>query len=202
MYFLTLINSILLEYEANSEAAKKVDEYLVGAGLVEPSRNLTRLLKGVFDYVRSYFRPAQTVEGNIQIDPSTGLPVGFSGKISFVEPTNKAADVISVDSLLFEGNRALSDLEIKLWILLDRLDVAFAETPALEENALRALFRVYLDIMDLEHVSPKVFLRTDIWNRITQSGFREASHITRHITIRWDINSLINLGSFKLSNSF
>lgn len=193
LYFLTLIHSILVEYGANSEPAKKVDTYLVGAGLSGSSQNLQRLLKGVFDYVRSYFRPAQSVEGNIQIDQSTGLPVGFGGKISFVEPTNQAADVVSVDLLLSEGNRALSYLGIKLWILLDRLDVAFAETSELEENALRALFRVYLDIMDLERVSPKVFLRTDIWNRITKSGFREASHITRHITIRWDLNSLINL---------
>lgn len=193
LYFLTLIHSIILEYGANSEAAQKVNKYLSDAGLIEPSRDLTRLLKGVFDYVRSYFRPAETVEGNIQIDQSTGLPIGFGGKISFVEPSSRAADVVSVDYLLGEGHRALKDLGIKLWILLDRLDVAFAETPELEENALRALFRVYLDIMHLEHVSPKVFLRTDIWKRITKSGFREASHITRHITIRWNKNSLINL---------
>lgn len=193
LYFLTLIHSMLRQYEAKSEAAIKVDDYLTRAGLVEPSWNLSLVLKGVFDYVRSYFRPPKTVEGKIQIDQTTGLPTGFGGKISFTEPTRNAAGVVSVDFLLGEGNKALSDLDFKLWILLDRLDVAFAETPELEENALRALFRVYLDIMDLEHISPKVFLRTDIWNRITRSGFREASHITRHITIRWDTNSLINL---------
>jgi hypothetical protein len=194
LYFLTLINSVLTEYEANSQAAKKVDAYLTSAGLVQPSRNLSFVLKGVFDYVRSYFRPPKAVEGNVQIDQTTGLPTGFGGKISFAEPTRNAADdVVSVDYLLSEGNRSLSDLDFKLWILLDRLDVAFAETPELEENALRALFRVYLDIMDLENIGPKVFLRTDIWNRITQSGFREASHITRNITIHWESKSLVNL---------
>lgn len=193
LYFLTLIYSIIMEYEINSEAAQKVNKYLTDSNLIEPSRNLKRLLKSVIDYARSYFRPPEAVEGNIQIDQSTGLPIGFGGKISFVEPSSKAADVVSVDYLLGEGDRALKDLGVKLWILLDRLDVAFAETPELEENALRALFRVYLDIMDLENLSPKVFLRTDIWKRITKSGFREASHIIRHITIRWDINSLINL---------
>jgi len=39
----------------------------------------------------------------------------------------------------------------------------------------------------------KVFLRTDIWNRIIEEGFREASHITRHITISWNDNSTMNL---------
>ncbi len=36
-------------------------------------------------------------------------------------------------------------------------------------------------------------MRSDIWQRITQEGFREASHITRHVTITWDSQSLLNL---------
>ena len=39
----------------------------------------------------------------------------------------------------------------------------------------------------------KIFLRTDIWRRITESGFREASHITRALTIDWERQSLLNL---------
>lgn len=45
----------------------------------------------------------------------------------------------------------------------------------------------------MEHIRLKIFLRTDIWRRITDEGFREASHITRHLTISWDRNSLMNL---------
>lgn len=78
-------------------------------------------------------------------------------------------------------------------MLLDRLDVAFAESYDLEQNALRALFRVYLDLLDFEHIRLKIFLRTDIWNRITSGGFREASHITKHVTVAWDRSSLLNL---------
>lgn len=204
LYFLTLINSVLREYEAKSESAVQVNDYLTDAGLVEIEMNLSRVLKSVFGYVKSYFRSPTALEANLQIDPITGLPTGFGGKISFAEPTRKTGNVLSVDFLLSVANRALSDLNIKLWILLDRLDVAFAETPDLEENALRALFRVYLDTMDLEHVTPKIFLRTDIWKRITRSGFREfreASHITRNITIRWDSNSLISLVVKRILNN-
>jgi hypothetical protein len=201
LYFLTLINGILLEYGAKSEAAIRVEGYLSDAGLIEPSQNLARLLKGVFDYVRSYFRPLKSVEGSVQIDPATGLPTGFSGKISFTESSSSASDILSVDFLLKEADRALAELDMNLWILLDRLDVAFAEAPNLEENALRALFRVYLDTMDLKHVCPKIFLRTDIWNRISRSGFREASHITRSIIIRWDTNPLINLVVRRILNN-
>jgi hypothetical protein len=80
-----------------------------------------------------------------------------------------------------------------VWILLDRLDVAFAETAELEQNALRALFRAYLDLQGLSRIRLKIFLRSDIWARLTQSGFREASHITRTVTIAWNRTSLLNL---------
>ena len=193
LYFLTLVSSVLREYDATSGSAKTVNRYLADGGLVQKERNLAQMLNSVFRYVRQYFRPPNSVEGKVHIDPATGLPTGFGGKISFTEPDSSVADVVSVDYLLSESDAALKELGCVLWVLLDRLDVAFAESPELEENALRALFRVYLDIMDLEHLCPKIFLRTDIWKRITSSGFREASHITRNITIRWDRNSLINL---------
>lgn len=92
------------------------------------------------------------------------------------------------------ANKALrKNGDYNAWILLDRLDVAFVESPELEKNALRALFRVYLDVFGLDNVRIKIFLRTDIWNRITKEGFREASHITRHVTISWNRTSLLNL---------
>jgi hypothetical protein len=146
------------------------------------------------DYARRALRPA-SVEGGLNIDPLTGLPKGFSGKITFSEPAQPEADpeLQSVDRLLGFANEALSAGNFQVWVLLDRLDVAFVDSPELESNALRALFRVYLDVAALSKVHLKIFLRTDIWTRITALGFREASHITRHVTISWNRNSLLNL---------
>jgi hypothetical protein len=98
-----------------------------------------------------------------------------------------------VDRLLGLADGSLRAAGYEAWVLLDRLDVAFAETPDLEANALRALFRVYLDSTALPNLKLKIFLRTDIWNRLTSTGFREASHITRHLTISWNRGSLLNL---------
>ena len=52
---------------------------------------------------------------------------------------------------------------------------------------------MYRDFEPLQHISLKVFLRNDIWKRITAEGFREASHITRSITIAWNKATLLNL---------
>jgi hypothetical protein len=39
----------------------------------------------------------------------------------------------------------------------------------------------------------KIFLRSDIWSRIVEGGFREASHITRVATLDWTPAALLNL---------
>jgi hypothetical protein len=125
----------------------------------------------------------------------SGQAEGFEGKVTLREPGSEQRKLgyVSADTLLERADRALGEEKIQFWIVLDRLDVAFADSPALEENALRALFRVYRDMAALENISLKIFLRDDIWARITSEGFREASHITKSITITWDVPSLLHL---------
>lgn len=80
-----------------------------------------------------------------------------------------------------------------MWLVLDRLDVAFAESEEVEGNALRALFMVYSDLREFSRLDMKIFLRTDIWRRITKEGLREASHVEDQVAISWDAQSLLNL---------
>jgi len=48
-------------------------------------------------------------------------------------------------------------------------------------------------MIGLSHIKVKIFLRDDIWRKIVGPGFREASHITRTLTLNWDNQSLLNL---------
>jgi len=195
LYILSLLSTTFEEYGLVNRESKELFERLSAEGLVSGKKSLGALVHSAFDYVKQLLRPA-AVEGEIALDQNTQLPIGFKGKIVFSEPSAKAraAGIESVDYLLQMANDALKSYsKYNIWILLDRLDVAFADSADLEQNALRALFRVYLDLLDLEHIRLKIFLRTDIWKRITSGGFREASHITRHVTISWDRSSLLNL---------
>lgn len=195
LYFACILSDVLDEYGVGGTHAKRLHLALEAEGLVRRGRSLQALLKGALDYVRQAIRPS-SVEGGVAVDPVSQLPVGFTGKITFREPSAeaKATGLSSIDALLELGDQALRDNgDFKLWLLLDRLDVAFAETPELEQNALRALFRVYLDLLGFTNIAVKIFLRSDIWHRITSGGFREASHIARHMTIDWNRNSLLNL---------
>lgn len=194
LYLACLISATLDEYGIPSAAASDLRGRLEDSGLRPGQKNLRALLVNTFDYIKRLLRP-DAIEAGVKLDPNTGLPAGLTGKISFAEPSPKQAEngVASVQHLLQLGEEAMADSGFRIWILLDRLDVAFSDSPELEQNALRALFHVYLDMFALSHIRLKIFLRTDIWRRITTSGFREASHITRHLTIEWNRGSLLNL---------
>jgi len=126
-------------------------------------------------------------------DPSTGVVV--SHKLTLGEPTPEQREngCVTADELLRDINLVLEETRIVIWFVLDRLDVAFSDSPELERNALRSLFRGYLDLTGYSNISVKIFLRDDIWRKLSEGGFREASHITRSLTISWDQPALLNL---------
>ena len=194
LYFLSLIGHAIRDYGIDNEAAERLESTLEDANLLPKEWSLRRALRAVRSYISRLVQP-EAVEGGVELDPATGQPTGLKGKIVFGEPTLEQRDLglTSVDDLLHLADRSLSSVGYRVWIVLDRLDVAFASSKELEGNALRALFRVYLDMQGLEYIATKIFLRDDIWSRISSGGFREASHITRSITIRWDKNTLLNL---------
>jgi hypothetical protein len=189
LYFLCLIAAYLRHGKIVTPESAEVIKTLEDAGLLPAQYSLQRLLKSALDYLRHL-----EVEAGVKVDPTTGTPE-VSGKVMMREPgiADRKAGFTSVDDLLRLCDQALLENNIKIWLVLDRLDVAFAETSELENNALRALFRVYLDLASFPQIALKIFLRSDIWNRLTTSGFREASHITKTITLSWTPDSLLNL---------
>ncbi|WP_318469071.1 P-loop ATPase, Sll1717 family [Photobacterium leiognathi] len=188
IYFCQLISSWLIENKLCSGCAKDVADKLIDVGLIEEKNSLKRLISSAKKFTRNLMR-VEGFEGGVNIDGSV------TGKITFHTPTQeqKKLGYSSVDDLLEMLNEHLIEIEKNCWILCDRLDVAFDQSAELEKNALRALFKAYRDIEEYEAISVKVFLRDDIWNRITQEGFREASHITKDITISWNRRNLLNL---------
>lgn len=178
LYLLTLIAEELRQFDIKNAPAQKLIEHLTDQGLLEAKFDLRRLLKLASAYARRFF--TSSIETSVTVDTNTGFPT-FTGKITPGEPEADQATkgYVSVGALASLAENALEEADFQIWVLLDRLDVAFAETHELERNVLRALFRVYLDFNGLGHIKLKIFLRSDIWSRIVDSGFREASHITK-----------------------
>jgi hypothetical protein len=194
LYFLMLVGWLFKEVGLANQSADALIAALTEAKLLEPNASLQTMLKSAFGYVRRLLS-WESISTTVEIDPMTGLPKGLTGKITLREPTNeeKEKGFASAESLFALANDALECEKKAVWILLDRLDVAFADQPKLEQGALRALFKVYLDLVPYPRLNLKIFIRTDIWKRLTTEGFREASHITRDVTISWDSQELLNL---------
>jgi hypothetical protein len=194
LYIVALIAQKMKEFDIKGNAAEQLYKSLEEQGLLETTTDLARLFQMVKEYAKRWLNPA-ALEAELKFDPRTGLPTGIGGKITPSEPSSDLREngFASVDKLLELANSALRSVKLHIWVLMDRLDVAFAETHDLERNALRALFRVYLDVAGYECIKLKIFLRSDIWDRIVEGGFREASHITRVVALEWTPKALLNL---------
>ena len=193
LYFLALAAQYMqvqLDHsKTHSAAASQVISFLTQNDLLAPNVSLISRLKSVLAYIRNHL-PA--FEGSV-VEPNTGI--SLKGKITLAEPTpeQRGNGHRSLDELLTLLDEAYVGQKITVWLILDRLDVAFTDSSILEGNALRSLFRTYLDMVGLSNIAMKIFLRDDIWKKIITSGFREASHITRTTTLAWDHQTLQNL---------
>jgi hypothetical protein len=193
LYFLVLVVERLCARFKKNKKLIDLRKALQDSKLVAQDKSIGTFFRNAFEYVRR--AKLASAEAGVDIDPNTGLVKGFRGKITFADPSVDASSkgFISVDTIFKDLNDILRRVDARFWILLDRLDVAFADTPTLEQNAIRALFRAYRDLQAHDRISLKIFLRDDIWRRITKAGFREASHITRKLTIVWTPQLLLNL---------
>ena len=193
LYIVTIIIETAHDYGISNSYIDDVRTRLIDQGFIEDTLDLSRLLRRALNYVRRWVDPKQ-LGTQFSIDPTTGAP-NLSVTIAPSEPndSDKAKGVVSIDRLVESVERGLAQANFEVWVLLDRLDVAFAETHNLEKNALRALFRVYMDFGGLTKIKLKIFIRSDIWEDIVDEGFREASHITKDIVIGWSQSALLNL---------
>jgi hypothetical protein len=191
-YLLTLICFKLRARDIRAAGIEKVYATLEDAKLLERELNLAGLLRLAQNFARRILSSKAEIE--VPFDAS-GTPTGVVGRISLAEPSAELREkgITSLDSMFASVDEALQVSRASAWVLLDRLDVAFAESHELEANAIRALIRVYGDLRGLDRISLKIFLREDIWKRVTSGGFREASHITRYEMMRWTSPMLLNL---------
>ncbi|MDO9707254.1 P-loop ATPase, Sll1717 family [Paracraurococcus lichenis] len=180
----------------NNQALQDVLSYLADLKLIDRDPSLNTIIKRISAYVTSFFRP-KDVSTTTHFDQS-GTITGITGKISFSEPSLEARDkgVRPIREILIKLNSSLEASGQTIWLLLDRLDVAFSGNDEIESRALRALFQAYKDMARLDRIRPKLFVRSDIWDRIIKTGFREATHAAspeKSTTLAWDNSLLFNV---------
>jgi len=109
--------------------------------------------------------------------PSPAVPV-------FVAPIH--------DALL----RILKKANLRVWVMLDRLDEVFPRRTVVERTALRALLHATQAFKD-QRIRLKIFLRDDIFDSITDvpQGFVGLTHVMSRCSgvLRWNREQLLQL---------
>lgn len=113
--------------------------------------------------------------------------------------SEKSLDVWEV---LSEIQSVLSSAVRKAWILVDRLDELFSGMPngiERREQALQGLMASLLDFDEFSNIKVVVFLRSDIYERLS---FVNKDHLSdRYVEIDWDVNDLKLLISRRVANN-
>ena len=99
--------------------------------------------------------------------------------------TNSKLRPIVKDAVSILLNDETRNKSLKLWFLYDDLDEDFSEAGEVRQQALTGLFQLVqsCDANRLTEIRFKIFLREDIWNRLS---FDNKSHFTgRYIILQW-----------------
>jgi hypothetical protein len=202
-YIIGLVGNRLVELDSRVDRSV-LARLLEDAGLRTGRAEMRTVWDRVVEWARRLL--PKRLSTSVRVDPS-GQPV-VTGTIDFrlpddddaepdegrvgVAPPRFASTILT--AILRESIKVLGELRRRCWIVFDRLDEAFAVDRDLERIALRGLLRAHMNICSYGHkVRPKLFLRSDLYDRITEkSDFVNASHI-RSTVLDWDGDSLTDL---------
>jgi hypothetical protein len=176
---------------AYSHKMQALDEMLSSTGLRSADDTPSTVFSQLINLVRRLVRPSGA-EVSITFTPE-GIPIVIP-RLEFTNSEQTQVARIDYDRALRLLNDVLTEVDLSLWLVLDRLDEAFQGFPAAEIPALRALFRTYLDLLAYDHLRLKLFVRKDLFRRIIGDGFVNLTHINaQKIEIIWDDEDLFDL---------
>ena len=190
-YILSLIGNWIITIfgsDANQNL-KKLNEVLIQTGLKSLDETPSTVFSKLVNLVRKAFPSSAEISFTFS---ETGIPI-ITPKVNFENKSEIQEEIPHEDALRLL-NTCLESIDWSVWVVLDRLDEAFQGFPQIEIPALRALFRTYLDMNEFSNISLKLFVRRDLFRKITKGGFVNLSHInSRKIEIVWDDEDILSL---------
>lgn len=159
-------------------------------GLASVDTTPSTIFGNLYNLIRRVTNP-DAIEAEFSLTEA-GMPV-VKPRVEFGDNHAEARQIYS-DDFLSILDRAVASTDLSVWVLFDRLDEAFTGSPNIEIPALRALMRTYLDLSGMSSLRVKLFVRKDLFRRITEGGFVNLTHINaRRIDIVWDEDDLISM---------
>lgn len=191
-YIFSLVGNWIVDiYDAtyNSEI-RELNNTLEHLGLSTTDVSPETIFGNLYSLVKRLTSP-NSIELGLTVTESA-MPV-VTPKIE-LGPEKEQGQLIYNGDFLKVLDRAICSVDLVIWTLFDRLDEAFAGRQDVEVPALRALMRAYLDLTSMRCLKLKLFIRKDLFRKITEGGFVNMTHInSRKIEIVWDDDDLIDM---------
>lgn len=163
-----------------------IDEEIEKYGILNDNSNN---LKVAFAYALS---KAQKLK-NLELKWKEGVSFEFDeSKLQ----AGKNAISIPFNSLIGQINDALNKNNKRVWLILDRLDEVVLGDEERENIVLKGLLLAFRDMCDHKNARIKIFLRDDVYDRVTSIGhFPALTHVRSKATapIRWELEDLRHL---------
>jgi hypothetical protein len=202
-YLLSLVGNWALQiFEGNyTRQLNAVDSLLNRTGLRSRDDTAETIFAKLINVFSRLLTP-KSAEMSVSLTEQ-GIPV-VAPKLEFESPApaDDSPNLVRHEDALKLLNAALDEVDLTAWVVLDRLDEAFQGYPAVELPALRALLRTYLDISAYPRIRLKLFVRNDLFRKVTAGGFVNLTHVNaRKIEIVWEEEDLQNLFARRVRES-
>lgn len=206
LYFLSLIsNWVIKNYpKPLSKSLSDLEVLLSKIGLLSKDDTAGSVFVRLMDWLRDQIHP--TALGiDITIN-EYGFPV-YSPKVELgrVGPHREGdaeETTVSHKEAFQLLETVLAERNLRVWVIMDRLDESFIGRPDIEIPALRALIRSFMDLFEYNHIRIKLFVRTDLFRKITQGGFVNLTHVNaRKTEIVWEDEDLMILLCQRIRNN-
>ena len=201
-YVVSLVGNHLVKNYPTLEETRVIRDALNTSDLLDEDNKQAKIWDKILDLLRRI--APRRIEAQVSLDPSGAPVLGGSAEFGGEPQTINKVDLARIDwqALLQTAVDAFVKIDRKCWVVFDRLDEAFPENRALERSALRALLRAHLDISSYgAAIRSKLFLRTDLLDRITVGGgFVNATHM-RRMTIEWEYGDVADLIARRVMDS-
>ncbi|HET9502540.1 MAG TPA: hypothetical protein VFO93_03290 [Hymenobacter sp.] len=148
-------------------------------------------LRKLLDFAINKARHFNKVE--VKVD---SLGVEFNAPDNPNKAANTTTIVIPFNELFTELSSIIELYQFRIWIILDRLDEIVLGDEDRENTILKGLLLAYRDISDHKILRTKIFLRDDVYLRVTDTGhFPALSHINSRASnpISWENSDLLEL---------
>ncbi|MFN8504634.1 P-loop ATPase, Sll1717 family [Kouleothrix sp.] len=186
LYFISQFWKAADEVTPDTRDKKTLEKSLTQYGLIS---NNSGTLKTTFAFALAKARALKKLD----VQWIKGLSLEF-GEVELRAGGSAAA--IPFNAILSDIDKLLAGANRRVWLILDRLDEIILGDEERENQVLKGLLLAYRDVSDYISLRVKVFIRDDVYSRVTALGhFPALTHIRSRAAgpIEWKTDDLLHL---------